>query len=333
MQGRTLRFTTRLLKKPLALAGAGGLACAAVAVFAAGTAQAEPLPPSTSNCLYSNSSTAPNATIVSGVTPGSTITISCGAGSFPASSLVALIEASGLAGVVSPASAELNEVDLGALGLAFAAADGSLNTTFTVPTTFSAPDANAACPATQAQINVGLGCELVIANLSAQPLDEAQLTYQGQGTPNSPTLQVKLKSVGHAGVKTLTASDAPGACPTPVTAASHCWWGSPVPGSPNPTSFTGIPGPSVKVSQHIAESNTLQVSPAVYCQTGATAAACSGEPEGTLVPPALSGTITVTRGLEPVIIDEPNSSPYPGNGTLAPLLPGTSNLEAVQLQF
>lgn len=333
MQGRILRLTRAtgsVLKKPLIWASAGGLACAAVAIAATAPAQAEAYPPSTSSCLYSNSVTAPNSTSVVGVTPGSTITISCAAGSFPDSSLLAIIEASGLAGVVSPASAELSEVDLGSLALVTTGTDGSLSTTFTVPTTFSASDPNAVCPATQAQINAGLACDLVVANLSAVPQDEAQITYAGQGRPNNPTLKVTLH-VKH-GVKTLTASDRPGACPTPVTATSHCWWGDPVTGAPNPTAFSGIPGLEAWVSRHLA-SNTLQVSPAVYCQTGATAAACAGLPEGTLVPPALSGTITVKTGVSPVIIDEPNTTPYRAHGILPPLVAGTRNVEAIQLGF
>jgi hypothetical protein len=329
MQGRITRLssiTVRLLKKPLTWAGVGVLACAAGAVAAAGPAQAEAYPPSTSSCQYSNSATAPNSSYVVGVTPGSTITISCAAGSFPDSSLLAVIEASGLSAVVSPASAELDEVDLGTLQLVTTGADGSLSDTFTVPTTFSASDPNAACPATQAQINVGLACNLVIANLSATPLDEAQIAYAGQGRPNNPTLRITVKV--RRGVKTLTASDWPRACPTPVTATSHCWWGAPVTGAPNAAAFTGIPGLEALVSRHLA-SNTLQVSPAVYCQTGATAAACAGLPEGTLVPPALSGTITVRRGLQPVIIDEPNTTPYRGRGLLLPLVRGTRNVEAI----
>jgi hypothetical protein len=276
--------------------------------------------------------TSANSAFVVGVTPGSTINVSCAAGSFPANSLLVIVEASGLAGIVSPASAELDEVDVGSLQLVSTGSDGSLNTTYTVPTTFSASDPNAACPATQAQINVGLGCNLVIVNLSLSPVNEAQLAYQGQGTPNSPTLKATLKSVSHAGVKTLTASDKPGACPTPVTATSHCWWGVPNTGAPNPTAFSGIPGLAALVSKHLAQ-NTLQVTPAVYCAAGATAAACSGLPAGTLVPPALSGTMTVTRGLEPVTIDEPNTTPYTGNGTMAPLITGTSNVQATQLGF
>ena len=142
------RIPRRLIRRPFAWASIAGLACAS-GLFAAAPAQALPLPPSPSVCNYSNATTAANPQAVTGVTGGSKITISCAPGSFPANSLLVIIEASGLAGIVSPASAELQEVDLGSLQLVASKADGSLDTTFTVPASFTAPDANAACPATQ----------------------------------------------------------------------------------------------------------------------------------------------------------------------------------------
>jgi len=65
-------------------------------------------------------------------------------------------------------------------------------------------------------------------------------------------------------------------------------------------------------------SNTLAASPAVYCAKGATAAACSGLPVGTLIGPHLSGTILVPASHEEdsqtVTALEPNTTPDPGNG-------------------
>lgn len=320
----------RNLVRPVALTGILGLVSAlgAVGVVTATSAQATAFPPSTSACNYSNSTTAPNTLGVVGVTPGSTVTISCSAGSFAPGTLLALVEGSGLAGIASPASAETNEIDLGSLGLAFSAADGSLSATFTVPAAFSAPDPNAACPPTQAQINVGLTCDLIVANLSAVPQNVAMMVYQGQGTPNAPTLHTSFTV--NRGVKTLTASDVPGACPTPVTDTSHCWWGAPNTGSPNPTAFTGVPGLTAQVSKVQAATNTLSVSAAVYCAAAATDPSCAGLPAGTLVPPQLSGTITTKTGLQPVLVDQPDTTPYAGNGTLPDIVPGSSNVEAAQ---
>lgn len=312
-------------RKALLAFGAIGLVSAAGIVQAL-PAAATPIPPSTSDCNYSNASTAANSANVSGVTPGSTITIDCAAGTMPASSILVIAEASGLAGIISPSSANLNEADLGAISIVSTAADGSLHATFTVPASFAAADPNAACPPTQAQINTGLTCDLVTVSLAGlQPLNEAMLAYQGQGTPNAPTLRGTF-TVRH-GTKTVTASDMPGACPTPPTAASHCWWGAPVTGAPNPTSFGGIPALSARIAT-LSTSGDLTVSPAVYCAAGATASVCSGLPAGTLVPPSLSGTVTTTRGLTPFIVNEPNTTPYAGSGTLPALVPGSLNVAA-----
>jgi hypothetical protein len=320
-----IRSRPRAIRKALLALGTIGLV-SGVGMVQAVTASATPIPPSTSDCSYSNSTTAPNSANVAGVTPGSTITIDCAAGTLPASSILVIAEASGLAGIISPSSAELNETDLGAISIVSSAADGSLHATFTVPASFAAADSNAVCPPTQAQINIGLTCDLVTVSLAGlQPLNEAMITYAGQGTPNAPTLRGTFSV--KRGTKTIKASDVPGACPTPPTATSHCWWGAPVTGAPNPTAFSGIPAVEAQVSKLVTTGN-LNVSAAVYCQTGATAPACSGLPDGTLVPPALSGTVTTTRGLTPFTINEPNTTPYPGSGKLAALIPGTLNVGA-----
>lgn len=51
---------------------------------------------------------------------------------------------------------------------------------------------------------------------------------------------------------------------------------------------------------------------------------------GTIIPPALSGSITTKRGLQPLAVDEPNATPYPGNGKLPSLFSGTVNVAANQ---
>lgn len=315
----------QVARKSFLYLGALGLVCG-TSLALAGPASATPLPGSASDCSYSNATTAANTSAVLDVTPGSAISISCTAGSLPASSTMVIVEASGLAGIVSPSSADIDELDLSAYALATTGTDGSLSTTFTVPTAFSASDTNAACPPTQAQINVGLTCDLVLISLTGlQPVNEAMLVYQGQGRPNRPTLRATV-SVEH-GLKTITVSDAPGACPTPVTADSHCWWGAVTTGAPS-TTISDIPAPEALLNFRIT-SGTLQVSPAVYCQTGATAPACASVPAGTLIPPALSGAITTRHWIWPFLtIEEPNATPYHGNGFLPELISGRRNVSA-----
>jgi hypothetical protein len=128
-------------------------------------------------------------------------------------------------------------------------------------------------------------------------------------------------------LKTITVSDARNACPTPPTAGSHCWWGAATTGAPN--AARNIPAPEALLNWRIT-SGTLQVSPAVYCQTGATAPDCASVPVGTLIPPALSGAITTRHGIGPfLLVEEPNATPYRGNGFLPELISGRRNVSAI----
>jgi hypothetical protein len=323
-RSRKLRLLTR---SALTIFGALGLACG-VATQAA-PAGATPIPPSTSVCDYSNGATPPNPNAVLGVTPGSVITISCAAGSFPASSTMVLVEASGLAAIVSPASANLGEVDTSAIGSGTTGADGSLRATFTVPASYKATDPNAVCPPTQTQINAGLTCELVlVSGTTLAPLNEALLMYGRQGQPNKPTLRATARLLN--GRTTITLSDVRGACPTPPTAKSHCWWGAAVTGTPSKL-FGGIPAPEALLASNGFQvtSGSLAVSPAVYCAKGATAPRCKGLKVGTLIPPALHGSVTTRRSFFHFVdVEEPNATPYTGNGILRSLIPGTLNVSA-----
>lgn len=323
-RSRKLRLLSR---SALTIFGALGLACG-IGVQAA-PAGATPIPPSTSACDYSNAATPSNPNAVLGVKPRSTITISCAAKSFPASSKILLVEASGLAAIVSPASANIGEVDSTALGSATAGANGSLHTTFKVPAAFKATDPNAVCPPTQSQINVGLTCALVlVSGTTLAPLNEAQLMYAGQKQPNKPTLRATARL--RNGRTIIRVSEVSGACPTPPTARSHCWWGAPVTGTPS-TAFGGIPAPEALLASNGFQvtSGTLAVSPAVYCAKSATAMACKGLKVGTLIPTALHGKVTTRRSFFHFIdVEEPNATPYTGNGILRNLIPITVNVSA-----
>jgi hypothetical protein len=328
--GATARFRKLRLLTRSALTMFGALGLAFGIASQAVPAGATPISPSTSACDYSNTFTPPNPNAVLGVTPGSKITISCAASSFPASSGVLLVEASGLAAIVSPASANLAEVDTSALGSGTAGAGGSLSATFTVPATYKAADPNAACPPTQAQINAGLSCELVlVSSKTLKPLNEAQLQYARQGKPNKPNLRATART--RNGKTTITVSQARSACPTPPTAKSHCWWGAAVSGTPS-RAFGGVPAPEALLGSngfHVT-SGTLAVSPAVYCAKGATAKQCKGLKAGTLVPPALSGSVTTGRSFFRFIdVEEPNTTTFTGNGILRSLIPNTLNVAAM----
>jgi hypothetical protein len=288
------------------LAGTGILATPASAIA---------IPPSTSSCTYNGSPTA----VTASNTTGTPVTVSCTG--LPAKTLLVVAQTSPLAGVISPSTSSTDEADLSTATAVTTSATGTLSATITVTATggtpgFKAADKKAVCPPTQAQVNAGLtNCVVTVADLATTTgLNFGNIIYGTQPKPHAPTVALTPRHIGEKG-GLVTASDKVGACPTPVTAASRCWWGAALAGAPNKAA--GVPGFTVTINGTPA-TNTLAASPAVYCAEGATATACKGLAVGTLVPPHLSGTISVPpstskRG-DKVAVLEPNTTPYPGNG-------------------
>jgi hypothetical protein len=285
------------------------------AVLAAPPASAIPIPPSTSSCTYNGS---PLGFAASNTT-GTSVTVSCTG--LPANTTLIVAQTSPLAGVISPSSAATAEADLTTAVARTTSATGTLSATLTVTATggspgFAAQDKKAVCPPTQAQVNAGLtNCVVTVADLATTTgLNFGNVIYGTQPTPHRPTLVLTPSQIGKGG-GTLTASDKPGACPTPVKARSRCWWGAALTGAPNPPA--GVPG-FITPIHSLPASNTLAASPAIYCFKSATAPACSGLPVGTLIGPHLSGTITLPRlgsvAHQEVVALEPNTTPDPGNG-------------------
>src|SRR5689334_17430267 len=306
------------LRRARAVAGALALGAgllAGTALVAATPASAIPIPPSTSSCTYNGSPVAFGASN----TTGTPVTVNCTG--LPANTLLIVAQTSPLAGVISSSSAATSEADLSTGTAVTTDASGNLTATITVTATggspgFSALDKKAVCPPTQAQVNAGLtNCVVTVADLATTTgLNFGNIIYGTQPTPHRPTMVLTPSQIGKGG-GTLTASDKPGACPTPVKATSRCWWGAALTGAPN--AAAGVPGFITPIHSSPA-SNTLAATPAVYCFKGATAAACSGLPVGTLIGPHLSGTITLPRlgavAHQEVVAPEPNTTPAPANG-------------------
>jgi hypothetical protein len=307
-----------VLRRAAAAAGALGLGAGLLggaAILAATPASAIPLPPSTSSCTYNGSPTA----VVASNTKGTPVKVICTG--LPKKTLLIVAQTSPLAGVISPSTSSPAEADLDTGKAVTTSATGTLTVTITVTATggtpsFSASDKNAVCPPTQAQVNAGLtNCVVTVADLATTTgLNYGNVIYATQPAPHAPTLALTPRHIGPKG-GLVTASDKAGACPTPVTAASKCWWGAALTGAPNKAD--GVPGFTVTINGTPA-ANTLAASPAIYCAEGATAAACKGLAIGTLIGPHLSGTISVPpstgKGTQKVVALEPNTTPVPGNG-------------------
>lgn len=290
----------------------GAAASLTFAMFAAITATAASATPLANGpgsvCTYSDPSTSSSGTAAIVVNPGDTVSISC-TGLPTSLTSVAVAESSPLAGAL-PAGTSLttteNVLDLAAANLSCAAASGSLACSYTVPLTYTATDAQAVCPPSQAQINAGLtNCLIAIADTSGNQYNEVQLIYTSQiaTTPAAPTLSL---------------SNANGVAGDLITVSGTGWWGAALTGSPDPT--LSLPAPIATVGGTAAVSS-LTVSKASYVinSTGTS---------GTLTPPAISGTITIpsglTAGANNVLVDEPNTTTYAGNGTLTSLTGGQS---------
>jgi len=311
-------FRRSVPRRICAAAGALGLEVgllAGIGALTATPASAIPIPPSTSSCTYNGSQTA----VTASNTTGTPVIVSCTG--LPPNTLLIVAQTSPLAGVISPSSSAAREADLSTAMAVTTSASGTLSVTITVTATggtpgFSAIDKRAVCPPTQAQVNAGLtNCVVTVANLATTTgLNFGNIIYGTQRSPHQPTLKLRPSHLGEE-QKLVTARDAPGACPTPVTASSRCWWGAALTGAPNATA--GVPGFTVTIDGTLT-TNTLEASPAVYCAKGATAPACTGLAVGTLVPPHLSGTLRVPRsiseGTHTVAALEPNTTPDPGNG-------------------
>jgi hypothetical protein len=258
------------------------------------------------------------------------VAISCTGLPIPAGVTTAsfiLAEASPLGGVIDPATAAGSEADTAALGSLTATGTAGTNTgvgtaTFTVPAAFAATDTNAKCPPTQDQVNAGLVSCAVAVVAGTTPVNTGLLIYTTNPTPAAPTLHLTPGTAGIAG-DVFNASD--------NTGATSFWWGSALTTVPSAAPGPVVPGFTTAFGT-VAATNTLSTTADVYCFTGHTSAACASA--GTTIvnmPPKLSGTITmppgVTAGATTVKADEPNTTPFAGNGTLAAIIPGTVNVE------
>jgi hypothetical protein len=272
--------------------------------------------------------------LIVGVTGGATkVMFDCNT----SSSAALAVEASLLSGIGTTTVSQAAEADTGNLAtFASSATDtgcpagtaGSCTVaTFPVPATFSASDAKAACPSTQAEINEGVfACALAVATAQDVPVTGAEylMTYASQTTlPNPPTIAATVTS-GPPG-STINVSDA--------AADTGYWWAN-----------------AIQNSQAVASGATPMLAPPTCAGTGGygsvpaqflevnwfaagSTAAINGSAAGLTISndcydgkaiyaPALSGSIPVPSTLAvgttyTAYVCELNLTPYPSNDTHA----------------
>jgi hypothetical protein len=337
-----MRLTSRIRSgsRPLArlATGAAALFLLAAGLAAGPSAVASAAPTShaagTAPCAVSVSAgtgEVVNGTFIVGVTGGSTqITLDCN----QSSQAALAVEASLLSSISASNVVPTNEVDTSALAQFAATATGCPagtgceSATVAIPATYTAADPNAACPPTQAEINAGIfGCAVAAVTAQDTPVTGAEflLQYASQATeqPANPTIAA-LQSTGAPG-STVNIADASG--------ATGYWWadanqviqaneglGATATAPTSCTSGAGygdVPAETLSVLWYAQGSTTPLISSSSNvaisnnCYTGKA-----------LIPPSLSGTITVpatavsgtTYG---VYLCELDLTPYAGSTTSA----------------
>ncbi len=183
------------------------------------------------------------------------------------------------------ALAALPEINPLAVALVTSSLTGTLDYTYTVPTS-QASDPNATCPPPTVQFNSGLiGCGLAMIDLTSfKPVGagSAVLQYVGEpALPPPPTMSLSTSNAVDG--KSVAVHDA--------TGAHTYWWLSTLYALEGLLGGRGGPGPTVTVTltnlrtkATITAPNTITVAPATYT-------------EPTFTPPALSGSFVVPSKL------------------------------------
>jgi hypothetical protein len=167
-------------------------------------------------------------------------------------------------------SNQSDEADLGDLGGGKSNSSGTLATTFTVPSPFTAADPNAACPPTQAQVNAGQEfCTISVATISAGAYATVNLVYAGQLSPQAPTLSLSPTSAGIGQQVTISDGAGPGA-----------WWG-------NAGAVTPVTSADISIGGVPPANTAGSISAASY----------NYSPPSPLVAPKLSGEFVVPCGV------------------------------------
>jgi IPT/TIG domain len=299
----------RLLRTLVTLTSVGaitGLMTLAVVAGTAGGASAATTA-ATSSCTFDGQAA---NTLITGVTPGGSITVACTG--LPKSTSLVLAEASPLAGFSSvPSSDDIDEADTSDLVFITTTKTGTLpaNSKFKTPTSFSATDPNAKCPPTAAQINAGLtGCAVAVATLSGTNYGDAILDYASQPAPATPSLALGSASAKAGAEVTVTNGTGPGD-----------FWG-------NVFNDTTLTTSDITIGTTAAGSTDATVSAGSYKIT----TKGSKTTYGPLVVPAISGEFVVPCGItgtHTVTVTEPNQSLIAGTiaGTATlDVLPGTN---------
>ena len=287
----------RLWRSLAALGVVGAVVTTLATVSVAGPVAAAS--PQTATCSFNG---VPSGGLATGITPGSTINVSCSG--LPDVTELVIAQGSELAALL-PSNEEIDEIDTADLEVGSSSSTGTLNTSFTVPETFEAADPNAQCPPTQTEQNAGLiGCTVSVQELAGTNYGSVLVQYSSETGPQPPTLTLSPTSAVPG--QTVAVSGGPG------TGSDGQWWG-------NFASFQTITDSEITLGGVAVPSDVASVAPASYSITISKAGKVT---PGPLHAPVLFGTFTVPcdTGTKTVSVTEANMTPLAGTiSATAPL--------------
>jgi hypothetical protein len=297
--GRRGRHPALSVRAALAACLLGATAAALPALAQGAGAGAAPHA-SAATCTFNGK---PGIATLTGITPGSTVAISCTAA---AGQTFYAAQASLLGDIaVSPAS-DTNEADLGTL-TTLTGNGTSYTASFKVPTTFKASDKNATCPVQAGQFNAGIvGCVIAVVtgSLAVIPNADAILYYSTQThAPDAPEVALPPGTVSQGQHITFNGG---GACPVNPTPSSHCWWGQ----------AFGTSSTAAKTVTVTLDGKPVAGATATIAGPGKSGAETWNGSK--LIPSTLSGSLTLpatlSLGHHTLTVTEHNTTKFSGNG-------------------
>ena len=211
-------------------------------------------------------------------------------------------------------------------------AAGTFNPGGSLGSTSFAPDPNAQCPPSQAEINAGLGtCVVAVTDVTdtlsgstgsqSDFAGEALLDFSGQGKPAVPptiSFNPPVVAPGHSANVTDAGST--------VNWWAGAWWAGGYANGSLIASPYSVPASNVLVNGTPATSSSVEISPAVYCfyggssSTSCKAGTADTPGAGIIFPSAISGSVAIPSSAgsaATISVYEPNvwGSLFPGNNT------------------
>ena len=287
----------RLWRSLAALGVVGAVVTTLATVSVAGPVAAAS--PQTATCSFNG---VPSGGLATGITPGSTINVSCSG--LPDVTELVIAQGSELAALL-PSNEEIDERDTADLEVGSSSSTGTLNTSFTVPRNVRSGGPECTVSPNETEQNAGLiGCTVSVQELAGTNYGSVSSSIRGKPGRNHRHSRC---------LRQARCPARPSPCPeVPVRDRTAKWWG-------NSASFQTITDSEITLGGVAVPSDVASVAPASYSITISKAGKVT---PGPLHAPVLFGTFTVPcdTGTKTVSVTEANMTPLAGTiSATAPL--------------